>query len=163
MADALREPCTRLVGRGLTDLVGGDGLRDRLAVGGDNVDVAVDQRLAPPQDTADADEVGGPRRRMKLHRHRVVTPRRESGTAAPAHAAAITVTSASAAIAPPCTMSPSVTLVGSHGIRSRTSSPSSTSATMPSLATKGDDGMNCAMTATPVRAIAGSDMTIEGH
>ena len=68
----------------------------------------------------------------------VVTPRSESGTSAPAHAAAITVTSASAAIAPPCTMSPSVTLDGSHGRRSRTSSASSTSATMPSLATNGE-------------------------
>jgi hypothetical protein len=79
-----------------------------------------------------------------------VMPRSESGTSAPAHAAAITATSASAAIAPPCTMSTTVTLVGSHGRRRRTSSASSTSATMPSLATNGDDGMNWAMTSAPV-------------
>src|SRR6478735_5979213 len=74
----------------------------------------------------------------------VVTPRSESGTSAPAQAAAI------AAIAPPCTMSAIVTLVGSHGRRSLTSSVSRASATMPSLATNGEDGMNWAMTSAPV-------------
>ncbi len=88
----------------------------------------------------------------------VVTPRSEAGTSAPAHAAAITVMSASEAIAPPCTMSPSVTLVGSNGIRSRTSSPSSTSVTMPSLAANGEAGMNWAMTSAPDCAPPGRDM-----
>ena len=131
-------------------LVGGDRLRHRFAVRGDDVDVAVDERLASPQTRPTpmrSVDRAGARNCIDID---VVTPRSESGTSAPAQAAAITVTSASAAIAPPCTMSPSVTLVGSHGIRSRTSSPSSTSATMPSLAANGEAGMNCAMTSAPV-------------
>ena len=79
----------------------------------------------------------------------MVTPRSASGTSAPAQAAAITATSASAAIAPPCTMSAIVTLVGSHGRRSRLVGVEGV-ATMPSLATNGEDGMNWAMTSAPV-------------
>src|SRR5665213_2021380 len=47
-------------------------------------------------------------------------------------------------------MSPTVTLEGSHGSRSRTSSSLSWSATIPSLATNGDWGRNCAITSRPL-------------
>lgn len=65
---------------------------------------------------------------MKSSAIDTVTPRSCGGASTPHHAAAMTVRSASVAMAPPWTMSPRVTLEGCHGSRSLTSSSPSSSA-----------------------------------